>query len=208
MFNLLNQHMINNFPNYNPVKWYKTIENQIKNADRYPLVQIEFVPITKKELEVISSINNIRLERLAFVLLCFAKFNNLRNKNNNNWVNYNIRDIFKIARIPTTIEKQCLFLNDIKQLGLIKYSKKIENININVLYINDNSDIVLKINDFRELGYEYMLWKGYKYIRCGECGILVKQKNNRIKYCKYCAAENRREIKRKSWHKNKEKYKN
>ena len=30
------------------------------------------------------------------------------------------------------------------------------------------------------------LYKGEKYIRCADCGILVKRTSNRKKYCKDC----------------------
>lgn len=185
--------MLDNYINYNPVKWSATIDRQVNKSDKYPLIKIDNIPITKNEIDTIQSIKNIRLERLAFVILCFAKFSNLRSENNNDWVNREIKEIFKLARLPVVISKQCLMLNDLKKLGLIEYSKKVDNVNINVQYIDNDSEILLRLTDFRELGYEYMLFKGEKYIRCGECGILIKQKNNRVKYCKGCGIETKKE---------------
>lgn len=36
----------------------------------------------------------------------------------------------------------------------------------------------------------YRLYKGEKYIRCAECGILVKQTSKNRKYCKDCLKNN------------------
>lgn len=46
-----------------------------------------------------------------------------------------------------------------------------------VNFINNDSNVILKIKDFRELGYEYQNYIGDgKFIRCSECGRLVKEK--------------------------------
>lgn len=187
LYNKIDCFLKANFNNYKPSKWQDYINKQMKNADKYPLSNIEYVPITKEELNVISKIDNIRLERLAFTILCLSKFYNLRSKNNNNWVNCKIKELFKLARVIIKIENQCLMLNDLMNLELITYSAKVDNTNIKADFIDDTSDIILKITDFRELGYEYMLWKGEKFFRCGECGILSKQNQlgNR-QYCRKC----------------------
>ena len=53
-----------------------------------------------------------------------------------------------------------------------------------------NGSSVLDIDDFRELGYEYLnyLKKG-RFIRCAECGRLIKKTNNKCLYCTKCAKE-------------------
>ena len=33
------------------------------------------------------------------------------------------------------------------------------------------------------------IYKGEKYIRCADCGILVRRTSNRTKYCKDCSAQ-------------------
>lgn len=187
IYNLLNDFMYKYYPNYNPVKWSITLENQVKKSKKYPLLEIDYIPITYNELLVISSLENIRLERLAFTLLCCCKFANMRNESNNNWVNREIKEIFRLARVTVISRKQCEMLHELKCLGLIGTSKKVDNVNINVKFVDCDSDEVIKINDFRELGYEYMSYKKGGYIRCSECGILLKPKNNNQKYCSKCS---------------------
>ena len=72
---------------------------------------------------------------------------------------------------------------------LVEYAKKVNNLNIRVMFVDEHSRQKLLITDFRKLGYEWKLYKGEKYIRCSSCGILVKRKTNNQKYCKDCAYE-------------------
>ena len=153
--------------------------------------------ITENELKTIEEIHDKVLERLAFTLLCLAKFRNYRNPNNNNWVNYSNGEIYSMACINTTAFEKDVKFNKLKELGLIEYAKKINNLNIQVLYIDDESENKLFVSDFRKLGYEWRLYKGEKYIRCADCGILVKgNRNNTKRYCQQCSIENRKEYKK------------
>ena len=55
-------------------------------------------------------------------------------------------------------------------------------------FANDDSDKVLFVYDFRALGYEYLQYKGDSFIRCQECGLLIRNnKRGTRKYCKNCA---------------------
>jgi DNA-directed RNA polymerase subunit RPC12/RpoP len=176
------------YKKYNYSKWQDYINKQIDLGKKYPLSEIDNIPITSNELEAIEKIKNLRLEKLAFTLLCLAKFSNLRNDKNSNWVNKSITDIFRMAHINVKSDDKFLLINDLLDKDLINYNKKIDNTNICVKFIDDQSDIVLRISDFRELGYEYLLYKGESYFRCNECGILSKQnKLNNKRYCNHCS---------------------
>ncbi len=192
----LDDFMRNNYPRYNPVDWYSSIEKYATKAGKYPLCECKGVWITENELKSIADMQNKVLERLAFTLLCLAKFRNYRNPNNNNWVNYSNGEIYKLACINTTAFDKDLKFNQLRELGLIEYAKKVDNLNIRVLYIDDESEKKLFVSDFRQLGYEWRLYKGEKYIRCADCGVLVKQKSNCNKYCSDCANENEKTRKR------------
>lgn len=183
----LNNFMEVSYPRYNPVDWNTSIEKYANKASKYPLCECKGIWITENELETIKEIQNKVLERLAFTLLCLAKFKNYRNQNNNNWVNYSNGEIYNIACINTTAFDKDLKFNQLRELGLIEYAKKVNNLNIKVLYIDDDSEKKLFISDFRKLGYEWRLYKGEKYIRCADCGILIRRKTNNQKYCKDCS---------------------
>lgn len=179
--------MEQNYPRYNPVDWTTNIEKYANKAGKYPMCVCKGVRITENELKTITEISNKVLERLAFTLLCLAKFRNYRNPNNNNWLSYSNGEIYDIACINTTAFDKDLKINQLRELGLIEYAKKINNLNIRVLFIDNESNEKLFISDFRKLGYEWRLHKGEKYICCADCGILVKNTNGKRRYCKDCA---------------------
>ena len=89
--------MSNNYKKYNFMNWKNTIENivkQVSNLSDYEFFYIINILVYEDELEIINSINNLRLEKLAFVLLVYSKIYNQMNKNKANWVNSSLKDIF------------------------------------------------------------------------------------------------------------------
>lgn len=187
---LLVEFMANNYPRYscNKLKWNETIEKISTNAGKFPLHEINGVWVTESELETISTIHNKVLERLAFTLLCLAKLNNLRNPKNNCWVNMDAKDVFTLARIDCNVIGRYERLGQLSQLGLLEFPKKNDNLSNRVTYVSDDGEKILFISDFRELGYEYQKYIGDNFIRCQECGILVRNnKNGTKKYCRSCA---------------------
>lgn len=175
-------------PLLNAVKWQKTIDYYIKTAHKYPLLEINSIPIYSSELKIIKSIDGVALQRLLFSMLCLCKYGNVRNKNNNNWVNKKDREIFSLANIKVTTQRQSLMINDLKSLGLVSYSVIVDNTNINVPFVESDGKIELEIQDFRNVGYQYMNHIGSgSYISCACCGILVPKRSNAQRYCSECA---------------------
>jgi DNA-directed RNA polymerase subunit RPC12/RpoP len=190
IISLLTEFISKYYPRYesNKATWNESIEKIAKNAGKFALHEIDGIWITESEMQTIQSIKNKVLERLAFTLLCIAKLNNERNCKNNNWVNQEAREIYKLARINCTVEERYKFLGMLRQLGLIEKAKRIDNLNVRITFANDDSKKILKISDFREIGYEYMLYCGTPLIRCAECGVLIRNnKYGNRKYCKVCA---------------------
>lgn len=185
----LSDFMTNNYVNYNPDDWEKII-NRYAKSSKYILVQIDSIPVTKNELLSISQIKDKKLEKLAFTLLVLAKFGNMRNAENNNWVLVDEYDVLQRARIRGSLVAQYSCFYDLAKMDLITYSRRVDNINVRVGFVDNDSEIVLNITDLRELGYQYLMHKGKKYIKCAECGIVMKptsNKSNNQKYCKDCA---------------------
>lgn len=182
----LSDFMINNYVNYNPDDWEKII-NRYAKSKKYTLVQIEAIPITKNELLSISQIKDKKLEKLAFTLLVLSKFGNMRNASNNNWVLVDEYDVLQRARIRGSLVAQYSCFYDLTKMDLITYSHRVDNINVRVGFIDNDSEVVLNITDLRELGYQYLMYKGEKYLKCAECGIVMKPSCNRQKYCKECS---------------------
>ena len=178
--------------------WNKYIETIVSKVNKQILYQISGVKITKSEIVTIQNIHNKLLEKLMFTMLCLAKFYNLKRKNNNSWVNTSAKEIFQLAGISTTIEKRDIKIGELWDLGLIEFSKRNDNLNCRVSFINDDEDEELFVSDFRTLGNEYLLYCGENYIRCAECGLLIKNTvNSHSMYCKNCIANGYPHIKKK-----------
>ena len=188
--------MMCNYPHYNSVDWFVYFEKYANKAGKFPLCKCDGIWVTENELKTINEINSKVLERLAFTILCLAKFKNFRNASNNNWINYSNGEIYSMACINTTSFEKDIKYNKLKELGLIDYAKKVDNLNIQVLYIDEESENRLFVSDFRKLGYEWRLYKGEKYIRCADCGVLTKNTNGKRRYCKDCADTNKKSLDR------------
>lgn len=179
--------------------WDETIDTIAKKAGKYPLHEIDGVRISQKELATIYSIHNKVLEKLAFTLLCLSKLNNLRNPNNSNWVNYDYKDVFKMARITCNKQERYKKMGSLVKMGLLNTAKRVDSLSVQITFADSNTECEddLFINDFRELGYEYLLLRGENLVRCQECGILIRgNKAGTKKYCSACAAYTPQETKK------------
>lgn len=203
-FSKLNEFMQQHYKNYNSALWENIIEDISKKANKYSLREIDSVGITQSELEKISEMNNLKYQKLVFAMLCYAKLYNLISKNNNGWINTTIQELFKTSRVIVKRKMdKFLYLNDIEKTGLISFSNKNDNLNIRVNFVDMNGKSIFYIDDFRELGYEYLnYFENRKFTRCKECLRLIRKTNNKCLYCNDCKHEKQKEWQRKSMRKN------
>ena len=170
--------------------WIEYVEKITMRSRRLPVPFVsDGIRITKSEIDTIDNIKNETLARLCFTMLCVAKLNDQKNKNNNGWVNLDDRELFRLARVTCKSGDRDVKIGRLQRMGLLEFPKKNDNLNFRVTFINDADDEALFITDVRELGYEYMSYKGGGFIRCQECGRLTKSnKAGTKKYCENCAA--------------------
>ena len=193
------RHMLDIFlvqcdPRVSLPSWADKLDKIANNCKKNPPVKIDKIPITVSEMSKIQALGKKQLRRLAFVLLCVAKYWDCVSENNNHWVNTADKEILKMANINTSIERQSALFSELRQAGMIKFSKKIDNLNVQVLFVDECKDHpVMEINDFRNLGYQFMKYCGEPYFACANCGIVTKKKDptrgRSQKYCPDCAAE-------------------
>lgn len=165
------------------------IEKISSGAKDAPLREIDGVWITKKELDVIRSIGDSSTERLLFSLLCYAKFNIAKNPKSNGWINDAVSEIFTVARISPKSEDRAKMVRDLRELGYIEKFKKGTKINYRIAIVDRKGKGELFIDDFRELGYEYLKYCGQNFVRCAECGKLIRgNKAGTKRYCPSCVA--------------------
>lgn len=176
--------------------WIETIEKTVTKTANEKLFESDGVWVTESEWEKIQSLENKSLRKLAFALLCIAKINNQKREYNNNWVNTSLEDIFKSANLSGNMDSKLDKLGDLIRSGFTEFAKRIDNLNLKVLFIDEESEKKYLVSDFRNIGNEYLYLTGENYIRCAECGKVIKNnKYGNKKYCSECAAYNPQETK-------------
>ena len=168
----------------------RMIDNAISLAMKYKAVNVQEIVITDNELKRIDEIKSKQVRRLAFTLLCLSKYWNIVKESDDYWVNSKNKDIMAMANINTSLKRQEALYYELNKLGMVRFSKQVDNTNVQVLYAEEGNPALI-IDDFRNLGYQYMMYQGEPYFKCENCGIVTKllDPNNRRrqKYCKDCA---------------------
>ena len=107
-------------------------------------------------------------------------------------MNTSDKEIMQMANINTSIKRQSLMFAELRDAGFIRFSKKIDNLNVQVQFIQAG-ETAIHIQDFRNLGYQYLKYYGGAYFECENCGLTVKAqspaKGRPQKYCPSCAVE-------------------
>lgn len=187
---MVEQFIIQCNPGASIPKWSDTIDYAVAHALKYQSIAIDSIIITKPEIDIINSVSGKQARRLAFTLLCLAKYWDIVNPESNHWVNSKDSDIMRMANINTSIKRQSLLYHTLNEMGLIQFSKKVDNTNIRVLFMSDG-DPEIVITDLRNLGYQYLMYCGEEYFSCSNCGITTKIKRDGVgrkpKYCPECA---------------------
>ena len=171
---------------YKESKWIDSIFYQVVKSKKYNLKKVDNVVVTKSEMEIIQSVKGKSRQKVLFTLLILAKYYNAVSDKNKNWTNLEYKKIFKLANVQLSIQNQALLINDLYNCGFVNVSKNVGKPNIQVNFVDNESDGVLTITRLKDLGKEYLMFCGEDYIRCQKCGTLVKNYKNTNKYCKIC----------------------
>lgn len=175
-------------------KWDNMIRYVISKATKYGVIEIDSISVTDKELKTIGSLPGRPIKRLAFTLLCLAKYWDAVSSNNNHWVLNKDSEILNLANIRAPLKAQSSLYSKLNKLGLIQFSKAVDNTNVKVCFIEDG-EVKMNLCDFRDLGYQYLMYIGEPYYACESCGVISKSKVKKDapgrppKYCPGCAAE-------------------
>lgn len=177
--------------NFDESNYSNLISDAIKKAHKYPFYNISSIKITQSELDIISSLNDLRAEKVLFVLLCMAKQQQASHGFTNGLVKYSLSDLCKMARISVPADDREYILYNIVQQGHLGYPKKNNTQCLIVNFIDHNSDAALELEEphCQELAYEYLQWKnnGQGYARCEFCGKVIKQyKSHPRRFCNEC----------------------
>jgi hypothetical protein len=179
---------------YIETELHSTIQQKVNAAHTYSLLESDDLVIYQSELDRIISSNNIRKEKVLFVLLCVAKLQKNIFGYHNGKYKFALTNIFKLARVHIPSTDRNMFMHELLQDGYINAPFKVDEEQRYVTFMSDeDNDIeVLHVseNDFDELAYVYENWKadGVGFARCELCNKLMQQsKTKPRKYCKNCA---------------------
>lgn len=184
------EYMSNNCRDFYEEKYFQIIYRNIASAKKYKFRDVATVVITRAEMDKISSLNDIRKEKIAFVLLAVAKYYNNVSSDNNNRLYMSISDLFKLARVAIPCKERASYLNFAYKDGILTEHMFVgTNLKI-VSFVSDDTDVVITLgeDDYKELAYTYLNYKSGGYKRCKSCGRMFKMHKNspgRL-YCKEC----------------------
>lgn len=166
------------------------ISDCIKKSVKRPFYHIDSVKFTKKEMNVIASQNNLRYEKILFVLLCMAKIQRVSYGFDNGLISYSMTDLFKTARVSVPVNEREKILHEFLKLELIGLPVKNDTKCLFVQFMDEfEDDVALELNeqDCGELAYAYLKYTGKsKVSRCSKCGKLIKQSKKFGELCKGC----------------------
>lgn len=183
-------YMTRNCRDFYEEKYFKIIYRNIASAKKYKFRNVAPVVITQTEIDRIESLQDIRKEKLAFVLLAAAKYYNNVSSDNNNRMYMSISDLFKLARVSIPCKERAGYLHFAYEDGiLVEHTFVGTNLKI-VGFVDDSSEPVITLNedDYKELAYAYLNYKNGGYKHCKGCGKLFKMHKSspgRL-YCKDC----------------------
>lgn len=180
--------MMKHQDNFDESAYSNAISKAIKGAKKRFFYKIDNIIVTKNELEHIKSLENIREEKVLFVLLCMAKQQALSTGFTDGLVRYTITDLCKMARISVPADDREYILHDILVKNLISCPKKNDTKCLMVNFVDNDGDAELVLNeiDCQELAYAYLKWKdGKGFKRCKSCGRLMRN-NGSKDICTYC----------------------
>lgn len=209
VFSSIDNFMSKNHKGYVLTRWQKHINKVINNVYKrknYDLLQIDSVNVCKNELDVVASINNPDLERLAFVLLVYAKIFNKMFGKERNWVNASIKEIAEDTRLGISDVDCALMIHDLYNAGLVRPSKVVDSTDVKVLFADSQGDIEIEITDFDNIVLYYRKHIGDSIGNCEVCGNLIELTSSTKKYCEDCRKEKQlqwdRDYQRKKYYSN------
>lgn len=180
-----------------PANYLPTIIPKIvRIAVNSPLQEPKTVCVTQKELDLISQVSD-KAQRIGFIYLICYKFYGKE---------FSIKPVEtkRLAKLPNIRNSQLFMLeNELYESGFLKDKEtRTELFYIVNLPKNDNSNVIIKIDDYREPIYYYERYLGENIANCKLCGRLIKKNSNAQIYCRECKKEKDKEKVRKYREKN------
>lgn len=168
---------------YQEYLWQSFIFSSCRKAvrEQTALRELDFVPLYKSEFDNIMSCRTDRQKKVLFTLYIVSRF-----MDTDGWVNLSWAEIFKLADVSVSVEKQIEFIRCFAEGGFLTLSMSNDNLNLRVLQ-GAPMETVMKVTSFDSLGNQFIgrFKDGYRQCEC--CRKVIRMNNNRMKYCKKCS---------------------
>lgn len=178
--------MAQNYNGFMYQGYINTINKDINKAYKYKIKDVNTINITKREMDKIMSLNDIRKEKIAFVILALAKYQNAESQRDNDTFYAKTSEIFKFARVVIPAKDRDLYFVFAYKEGLLKHNFSIGYNALTAAFVDhDEDEVVLTLDeyDYLELAYAFLNYKNGGYKRCKACGRWFRTKNNAVQYC-------------------------
>lgn len=191
-YNHILKYITDNCDNIYEENIYNDILNCIKNAKKHTFASVGDICITESELNVIKNLNNIKQEKVAFVVLAISKYFNALNDKMYDAAFMTNTDICKMARITIPVNERDVFMQFAYDKGILYRHTWADSTIKKVLFVShdDNDKIILRLNenDFRDLAYTYLAYlTPHKYRRCIICKGWMRKDSKGRQVCKNCS---------------------
>ena len=175
--------------------------NAISDGKLDLLKEYTSIPLYKSEYEKIMSCENDREKKFLFTLYIVARYTDRYG-----WVYNPKNELFKLANVSSTTKGYKEIIYNLLHNGLIRNTKKVDDVKIGVELANTSEEVVFEINKMSSLGNQFMahIKDGYKLCECCDKLIKVKSKTKPSRYCNKCKQEKELEWSRESMRKNRE----
>lgn len=178
--------------NINEENVYQMIDECVQRAKKYPFKQVDEICITKSELSFIKGLNDIKKEKIAFVLLASAKYYDATRNTEYCTAYMKNSDICKLARVTIPVADRNIFMQFAYDCGVLSRHSRAASTEKKVLFVSqdENDKVVLKLkeNDFKDLAYTYLAYKTpHQFRRCVMCNCWIKKDSQDRRLCKECS---------------------
>ena len=177
IFNTVVKFMEQHYSDFKYEGYVRAINKCITDVKKYRIKNIDSIKITKSEMNKIQSLNDIKKEKIAFVVLALAKYFNAAYENEKDNFYAKTSEIFKFARISIPVRERDYYLRFAYEEGILKPNYSIGNNAYTAAFVSHNDEeIVLELNesDYLEIAYTYLNYKNGGYKRCKACGRWFK----------------------------------
>lgn len=186
------RYLQDNGENINEENVYKIIDDCVQRAKKYPFKLVDEVCITKSELEFIKKLDDIKKEKVAFVLLAAAKYYDATRDIKYHTAYMKNSDICKLARITIPVADRNVFMQFAYDCGVLSRHSRAASTEKKVLFVSqdENDEVVLRLkeNDFKDLAYTYLAYiTPHKYRRCVSCNCWMRRDSKDRRLCKECS---------------------